>query len=115
MLIYFHAISILIDCKCIYEPIGDYSYSSNDRADNPITHFEMDIVWKIFTYEFWNFLVENNLTFPFLLNYSVLKYIQIENSLLQTIVYLAKEGRILMRKTKEKGLNVTRTENAAPI
>lgn len=44
MLIYFHAISILIDCKCIYEPIGDYSYSSNDRADNPITHFEMDIV-----------------------------------------------------------------------
>ena len=36
-----------------------------------------------------------------------------KNSLLQTIVRLAKEGRILMRATKEKEVNGSRRENAA--
>ena len=44
MLPYFHAIIIRMDCKCIYKPVGNYSYSSENRADNPITHLEMNIV-----------------------------------------------------------------------
>ena len=84
--------------------------SSDDRADNPMRQLKDEYCLKESAKIQRICLV---VSIPFPIKDPVLKYTQIENSLLQTIVYLAKEGRILMRKTKEKGLNVTRTENAA--
>ena len=57
--------------------------------------------------------ISHAVIYAFLIKELMLRYTQIENSLLQTIVRLAKEGRILMRKTKEKELNGTRQRNAA--
>ena len=86
--------------------------SSDDRADNPMRQLKGEYCLKESAKIQRICLV---VIIPFPIKDPVLKYTQIENSLLQTIVYLVKEGRILMRKTKERGLNVTRAENAAPM
>ena len=84
--------------------------SSDDRADNPMRQLKDDYCLKE-SAEIQR--ISHAVIYAFLIKELMLRYTQIENSLLQTIVRLAKEGRILMRKTKEKELNGTRQRNAA--
>ena len=73
--------------------------SSDDRADNPMRQLKDEYCLKESAKIQRICLV---VSIPFPIKDPVLKYTQIENSLLQTIVYLAKEGRILKEKNKRK-------------
>ena len=112
MLVYLHTAIIRKAVKVSINISAIDLTSSDDRADNPMRQLKDEYCLKE-SAKIQRICL--GVIIPFPIKDPVLKYTQIENSLLQTIVYLAKEGRILMRKTKEKGLNVTRTENAAPI
>ena len=105
MLIYPHAVIVR---KAANESINISAMnliSSNDRADNPMRQLKDDYCLKE-SAEIQR--ISHAVIYAFLIKELMLRYTQIENSLLQTIVRLAKEGRILMRKTKEKELNGTR-------